>query len=103
MTAATPYIMASSNYTLSINAASKAKDASAAFLEWMAEDAQQQKYYELSGELPVSAYKTMDLTGTIYEPVVDLLAVGLVHLAAVQRLAQPVGLRRARRSASRVF
>jgi len=69
-----PYIMASSNYTLSINAASKAKDAAAAFLEWMSEDAQQQKYYELSGELPVSAYKDMDLTGTIYEPVVDLLA-----------------------------
>jgi raffinose/stachyose/melibiose transport system substrate-binding protein len=73
---AEPYIMASSNYTLSINAASKAKDASAAFLEWMAEDAQQQRYYELSGELPVSAYQDMDLTGTIYEPVVDLLASG---------------------------
>ena len=71
---AKPYLMASSNYTLSINAASKAKASAAAFLEWMAEDAQQQKYYELSGELPVSAYKTMDLTGTIYEPVVDLLA-----------------------------
>lgn len=69
-----PYIMASSNYTLSISAASKAKDASAAFLEWMAEDEQQQKYYELSGELPVSAYKDMDLAGTIYEPIVDLLA-----------------------------
>jgi raffinose/stachyose/melibiose transport system substrate-binding protein len=72
----TPYIMASSNYTLSINAASTKKDAAAAFLEWMSEDAQQQRYFELSGELPVSAYQDMDLTGTIYEPVVGLLESG---------------------------
>ena len=70
----TPYVMASSNYTLSISAASTHKEAASAFLEWMAEDAQQQRYYELSGELPVSAYQDMDLAGTIYEPIVDLLA-----------------------------
>jgi raffinose/stachyose/melibiose transport system substrate-binding protein len=42
----------------------------------MATDEAQQKYYEYSGELPVSAYKQMDLTGTIYEPIVGLLADG---------------------------
>ncbi|WP_159600345.1 ABC transporter substrate-binding protein [Agromyces humi] len=68
------FILASSNYTLSINAASKAKDAASDFLEWMASSDAQQRYYELSGELPVSAYQDMDLTGTIYEPIVDLLA-----------------------------
>jgi raffinose/stachyose/melibiose transport system substrate-binding protein len=69
-----PYILASSNYTLSINAASKKKDAATKFLDWMASDEAQQRYYELSGELPVSAYKELDLTGTIYEPLTDVLA-----------------------------
>ncbi|MEO8261122.1 MAG: extracellular solute-binding protein [Pseudolysinimonas sp.] len=71
-----PYIVASTNYTLSISAASEHKDAANAFLEWMATDEAQQKYYEYSGELPVSAYETLDLAGTIYEPIVGLLADG---------------------------
>ncbi|MBN9605340.1 MAG: extracellular solute-binding protein [Actinomycetales bacterium] len=71
-----PFILASTNYTLSINAASEHKDAATKFLEWMASDEAQQKYYEYSGELPVSAYQQMDLTGTIYEPIVGLLADG---------------------------
>jgi raffinose/stachyose/melibiose transport system substrate-binding protein len=66
-------ILGSSNYTLSINAKAKNKDAANAFLEWMAEPETQQRYYELSGELPVSAFETLDLTDTIYEPVADLL------------------------------
>ncbi|MBD3943581.1 extracellular solute-binding protein [Microbacterium sp. NEAU-LLC] len=69
-----PGILASSNYTLSINAASKQKDAANDFLDWMASDQAQQRYHELSGELPISAYKDMDLSDTIYSPVVDLLA-----------------------------
>ena len=71
-----PYIVASTNYTLSISAASEHKTAAAAFLEWMASEEAQQKYYEYSGELPVSAYDTLDLAGTIYEPVVGLLSDG---------------------------
>ncbi|MET0714718.1 MAG: extracellular solute-binding protein [Mycetocola sp.] len=71
-----PGIIASSNYTLSINAASKAKDAAVAFLDWMATPEAQTRYNELSGELPISAYKDMDLSDTIYSPVVDLLADG---------------------------
>lgn len=69
-----PYILASSNYTISINAAAKNKDAASAFVEWLASDEAQQIYYEASGELPISSYSTMDLSGTIYEPVVDLLS-----------------------------
>lgn len=68
-----PVVLGSSNYTLSINAKAQNKEAAADFLTWMAEPAQQQRYYELSGELPVSAFDTLDLTGTIYEPVADLL------------------------------
>ncbi|WP_336630533.1 MULTISPECIES: ABC transporter substrate-binding protein [unclassified Microbacterium] len=72
----TPYILASSNYTLSINAASKNKAAAAAFLDWMASEQAQTRYYELSGELPISAYDKLDLSGTIYAPIVDLITAG---------------------------
>lgn len=71
-----PYVLGSSNYTMSINAKSKAKEASADFLEWLATPEAQQRYHELSGELPVSAYQDMDLSDTIYSPVVDLLEEG---------------------------
>ncbi|GEK87419.1 extracellular solute-binding protein [Microbacterium aerolatum] len=71
-----PYIIASSNYTISINAASEAKDAAAAFVEWLASSEAQTLYYEKSGLLPVSSYQELDLEDTIYSPVVDLLAEG---------------------------
>lgn len=68
-----PYIIASSNYTLSLNAASEQKEAAAEFLDWLAEPEQAQLFSETSGELPVSGIDGLDLTGTIYEPVADLL------------------------------
>ena len=71
-----PYIVASSNYTISINAASEKKDAASDFVEWLATPEAQEIYYEASGELPISSYKDMDLSETIYSPVVDLLAEG---------------------------
>ncbi len=71
-----PFIIASSNYTISINAASKNKEAAAAFVEWLASPDAQEIYYEASGELPISSYQDMDLSDTIYSPVVDLLASG---------------------------
>lgn len=71
-----PYIIASSNYTISINAASESKDAATAFVEWLASPAAQTLYYEKSGLLPVSSYQEIDLEDTIYAPVVDLLAEG---------------------------
>lgn len=66
-------VLGSSNYTLSINAKAANKEGAQDFLDWMAEPEQQQRYYELSGELPVSAFDTLDLAGTIYEPIADLL------------------------------
>ena len=71
-----PYIIASSNYTISINAASKAKPAAAEFVEWLASDEAQELYYEKSGLLPISGYENLDLADTIYSPVVDLIADG---------------------------
>jgi raffinose/stachyose/melibiose transport system substrate-binding protein len=68
-----PYLIASSNYTISINAASEHKEAATDFLEWLAEPEQAQRFSELSGELPVSGIEGLDLAGTIYEPVADLL------------------------------
>ncbi|WP_432543754.1 ABC transporter substrate-binding protein [Kineococcus sp. SYSU DK002] len=66
-------VLGSSNYTLSMNAASEQKEAVTAFMDWLAEPAQQQKYYEISGELPVSNFDQLDFTGTIYEDVAPLL------------------------------
>lgn len=71
-----PYILASSNYTISINAASKVKPAAEEFVEWLATDEAQELYYEKSGLLPISGYKNLDLSDTIYSPVVDLIADG---------------------------
>ena len=71
-----PYIIASSNYTISINAASEKKDAAADFVEWLATPEAQEIYYEASGLLPISNYQDLDLSETIYSPVVDLLAAG---------------------------
>ena len=68
-----PMVLGSSNYTLSINSKAKNKQAAEDFLTWMAQPEQQQRYYELSGELPVSAFDKLDLSGTIYAPVADLL------------------------------
>ena len=72
----TPYILASSNYTMSLNAKSADNEAATDFIEWLATPEAQQKYFEYSGELPVSAYQDMDLSDTVYSSVVDLLADG---------------------------
>ncbi|MFB2585123.1 ABC transporter substrate-binding protein [Herbiconiux liukaitaii] len=72
----TPYILASSNYTMSLNAKSADNTAAKDFLDWLATPEAQQKYFEYSGELPISAYQDMDLSDTVYSDVVDLLADG---------------------------
>ncbi|MDO9398252.1 MAG: extracellular solute-binding protein [Herbiconiux sp.] len=69
-----PYILASSNYTMSLNAKSADNKAATDFIEWLATPEAQQSYFEYSGELPVSAYQDMDLSDTVYSSVVDLLA-----------------------------
>lgn len=70
------FLIASSNYALSINAASDKKDAANAFLDWMATPEAQERYYELSGLLPIVGYQDLDLSDTLYAPVVDLIASG---------------------------
>jgi raffinose/stachyose/melibiose transport system substrate-binding protein len=71
-----PYILASSNYTISINAASKVKPAAEEFVEWLAGEDAQTLYYEKSGLLPIAGYENLDLSETIYSPVVDIIADG---------------------------
>lgn len=71
-----PYILASSNYTISINAASEKKEPAAEFVEWLATSEAQELYYEKSGLLPISEYQSLDLSETIYSPIVELLADG---------------------------
>lgn len=71
-----PYVLASSNYTISINAKSGKKDAATKFVDWLATPDAQQKYYEASGLLPISEYKNLDLSDTIYSEVVTDISNG---------------------------
>jgi raffinose/stachyose/melibiose transport system substrate-binding protein len=71
-----PYVLASSNYTISINAKSTKKDAATKFVDWLATPEAQQKYYEASGLLPISEYKNLDLSDTIYSEVVTDISNG---------------------------
>lgn len=71
-----PYVLASSNYTISINAKSTKKDAATKFVDWLATPDAQQKYYEASGLLPISEYKNLDLSDTIYSEVVTDISNG---------------------------
>jgi len=70
------YVLGSSNYSLSITEASENKDAAQAFLDWVAGEEGAQVYSEASGALPVTGYEELDLEGTIYAPVSELLDEG---------------------------
>ena len=72
----TSYVLASSNYALSVNAASKNKDAAQAFVEWMGQPAQSLEFADLSGQLPVTGVDDYDFSGSIYAPVEDALKAG---------------------------
>ncbi len=69
-------MLASSNYAASINAKSQKKDAAKKFLDWLATPDAQEKFYEASGLLPISEYKNLDLSNTIYSEVVDDISNG---------------------------
>ncbi len=71
-----PFVLASSNYAASINAKSQKKDAAKKFLEWLATPDAQEKFYEASGLLPISEYKNLDLSETIYSEVVEDISNG---------------------------
>ncbi|GAA3756996.1 ABC transporter substrate-binding protein [Salinactinospora qingdaonensis] len=68
-----PYILASSNYSLSINAASERKEAAQEFLDWVAEPEQAQLFADISGVLPVTGVADVDLSDTRYAPVGELI------------------------------
>jgi raffinose/stachyose/melibiose transport system substrate-binding protein len=70
------FAIASSTYAYSIAANSKNKVAAQAFLDWMAEPEQSKALADHQGTLPVSGLDELDLTGTVYEPVEDVLKSG---------------------------
>lgn len=70
------YLYASANYSFSINAASKNKEAAQAFLDWAAEPEQTKTFAEIDGALPVTGMETYDFEGSAYKNVGDLLKDG---------------------------
>ncbi len=67
---------ASNNYALSISKGAKNKAAAQAFLDWLAQPENAKKFADLDGGLPVSGVADLDLSGTVYEPVADILKNG---------------------------
>ncbi|WP_382303702.1 ABC transporter substrate-binding protein [Herbiconiux sp. UC225_62] len=59
--------------TLSITAKTDQPEAAKAFLAWLAEPEQSQRFAELAGTLPASGVQGVDLSGTMYEPIEGLL------------------------------
>jgi raffinose/stachyose/melibiose transport system substrate-binding protein len=70
------YLYASANYSFSINAASKNKEAAQAFLDWAAEPEQTKTFAEIDGALPVTGMDSYDFEGSAYKNVGDLLKDG---------------------------
>lgn len=71
-------------YSLSIAKNSVNVEAAQAFLDWLAEPAQSKAYADIQGNLPVSGLEDLDLSGTVYAPVADLISEGAYT-------AQPLG------------
>jgi len=71
-----PFAIASSNYAYSVAASSKNTVAVEKFLDWMAEPEQAKEFSDHQGTLPVSGIEDLDLDGTVYEPVEDILKAG---------------------------
>ena len=69
------FILASSNYSLSLNASAgdAASEAAQDFLEWVASPEQSETFAEIAGVLPASGYADLDLSSTPYAPVADAL------------------------------
>lgn len=71
-----PWVLASSNYSLSITETSENKEAAQAFLDWVASPEGVQVFSDVSGQLPVTGFADLDLSDTVYAPVADLLTAG---------------------------
>lgn len=71
-----PFLFVGPISALSITSTAADPDAATAFLEWMAEPAQSERFAELSGTLPASGLADADLSEGMYAPVADLIAEG---------------------------
>jgi raffinose/stachyose/melibiose transport system substrate-binding protein len=85
-----PFIIGSSDFSLSITEGAENAEAAQAFLDWLADPAQGEMYMKASGTLPVSGYADMDLESTIYAPVADLLTSGQTVALPVNRWPNPL-------------
>lgn len=72
----TSFVLASSNYALSINAGSENKEAAQAFVDWMAQPEQAKEFADISGQLPVTGVEDYKFEGSIYAPVEDAIKAG---------------------------
>ena len=63
-------------YSLSIAQNSENIPAAQAFLDWLAEPEQTKTFADIQGNLPVSGLADVDLSGTVYEPIQDIIANG---------------------------
>lgn len=70
------FALASSTFAFSIAASSKNKVAAQKFLDWMAQPAQAKALADDKGTLPVSGIKGLNLDGTPYSEVEDILKSG---------------------------
>ena len=91
-----PYILASPNYALAINAASDdaTKQAAKDFLDWFAQPENAAEFIEVSGGVAITGPD--ENLSPVYEPVADLLESGELRPAAQPGVAQRGGLRRTR-------
>jgi raffinose/stachyose/melibiose transport system substrate-binding protein len=84
-----PFIIASSDFSLSITEGAENAEAAQEFLDWLADPAQGETYMAASGTLPVSGYADMDLSSTIYAPVAEMLTSGQTASLPINRWPNP--------------
>ncbi|MBF4457966.1 ABC transporter substrate-binding protein [Pseudoclavibacter sp. VKM Ac-2867] len=73
---AKPGILASSNYSLSVNAASDKQEAAQAFLDWVAQPEGAKIFSDVSGSLPITGLEDYPFEGTEYANIQELLLDG---------------------------
>ncbi|NYF14913.1 raffinose/stachyose/melibiose transport system substrate-binding protein [Pseudoclavibacter sp. JAI123] len=71
-----PGVLASSNYALSVNAASEKQEAAQAFLDWVAQPEGAKIFSDVSGALPITGLEDFQFEGTAYSGVEELLKNG---------------------------
>ncbi len=84
-----PFIFASSDFSLAISKASTHQNGAQAFLDWFAQPEQASRYAELAGSLPVTGVKGLDLSNSPYAAVAPLLAEGKYTTMPVNTWTKP--------------